>query len=135
MPTGGDILEVAVNHSVLGSYTWYPKAGEASSWDLGGYTSEDNAQGIDGGGRFIDKMSRKRPFVSITPSWEMNNGNDLKVAQDHMDSPILGTYTITHVNGSIWQLQGKPVGDLTGDGGAATFPLKISGTGKTKKIN
>src|SRR6478609_5348721 len=109
MPTGGDIIEATFNHPTIGSGVLYPKAGEDSSFDPGGFTSEDDAQGIDGGGRMIDKMKRKRWSVSLTPAWDMNVDNELQKVQALMNSAVLADWTVTHINGTVWKGKGKPV--------------------------
>lgn len=134
MPVGGDILELQYSHPTLGSGTIYPKSNEDSTFDLGGFRSVDDANMIDGGGNMIDQMNRVRWSASLTVAMEMNTDNTLDNMVQLTESPTLATWTITHINGTVWKGTGKPVGDLSGNANNATFPLKISGSGKMQKI-
>ena len=55
---GGDILEITFNHPTLGSGIIFPKAAEDSTFDLGGFRSNDDAAGVDGSGEMIDQSDR-----------------------------------------------------------------------------
>lgn len=134
MAVGGDILEVTYNHETLGSGTFFPKAEEDSTYDLGGFTSNDDAGGIDGGGNMIDKMTRKRPFFEVVLSWDMNTKQELEKLAALQASPIPADWDITHVNGSVYRMKGKPVGDVQGNPTEATTNLKVAGGGQMKKI-
>lgn len=124
---GGDIIEITFNHPTLGSGVIYPKANEDNSYDLGGFRSEDDVNSIAGNGAMIDKMTRKRWFLNTVIAWDMNLDLTLEKIQSLAGSPVECDWTITHINGTIYGAKGKPVGDLTGNGNTATFPLKISG--------
>ncbi len=69
---GGDI-KVTYNHPVLGSGSFYRKAGEDSTYDLGGLRINDEANGIDGAGNAIVQMNRARWSFEITISHDMND--------------------------------------------------------------
>jgi hypothetical protein len=132
---GGDITEVTYNHPNLGSGTILPKADESSTYDLGGLRSDDTDSGVDGGGNVIDIMSRKRWSLEFTAAWDMNVRSELEKVVAMAADPIPAKWTFTHINGTVYQGTGKPVGDLQGAGKESTFPLKISGGGTAKKIN
>jgi hypothetical protein len=134
MPVGGDILEITYNHPTLGSGVIYPKSAEDSTFDLGGFRSADDANMIDGGGRMIDQMNRVRWSLESTVAWDMNSSLELEKVVALAKSPVLADWTISHINGSVYSGKGKPVGDLQGNGNAATFTLKIAGSGEIKKI-
>lgn len=134
MAVGGDITEITWNHPTLGSGVMYPKAGEDSTFDLGGFRANDDANSIDGGGNMIDQLNRVRWSVESTIAWDMNTDLTLEKIVALSGSPEQADWTISHVNGSVYGGKGKPVGDLQGAGNAATFALKISGGGKLKKI-
>jgi hypothetical protein len=134
MPVGGDILEITYNHPTLGSGVIYPKSAEDSTFDLGGFRSADDANMIDGGGRMIDQMNRVRWSLETTIAWDMNSSLELEKVVALAKSPVLADWTISHINGSVYSGKGKPVGDLQGNGNAATFTLKIAGSGEIKKI-
>lgn len=134
MAVGGDILEITYNHPTLGNGTIFPKADEDSTFDLGGFRSADDDAGVDGSGSPITTMSRKRWSAEATVAWDMNNRNELEKLVALAEHPVETTFTISHINGSIYGGKGRPVGDLKGAGKGATFPLKISGGGKLNKI-
>lgn len=134
MVVAGDIKEVTSNHPTLGTHTFLAKAGEDSTFDLGGYTVNDDAQGVDGGSNMIKVMNKKRSFFEIVSTNDMNVSEDLEAAQALQDSPINADWTIEHINGAVWKLNGSPVGDLQANGNAGTFTLKVAGGQKMKKI-
>lgn len=126
MPTSGDILELSYNHPTLGSGTFFPKSAEDSTFDFGGFTSNDDENGIDGGGNMIDQMNRKRWSAEMKCSWDMDK-DDLARAQALQNSPVKATWTISHVNGHAYSGKGKPVGDIKGNGNDGTFGIKVAG--------
>lgn len=132
--TGGDILEISFNHPTLGSGTIFPKSGEDSTLDPGGFRSNDDANGIAGNGAMIDQMNRVRWSLEATVAWDMNVAADLDKLKGLASSPVEAEFTIQHINGTIYGGKGKPVGDLKGNMNSATFPLKISGGGELSKI-
>lgn len=131
---GGDIIEVTFNHPTLGSGTLFPKAAEDSTYDLGGIRSSDDANMVDGGGNMIDQMNRSRWSFEVPIAWDMNTNGELEKCVAMAADPVPAEWTFTHINGTVYAGTGKPVGDLQGNGNAATFPLKVSGGGKLKKI-
>lgn len=134
MAVGGDITEITYNHPTLGTGVIYPKASEDSTYDLGGFVSNDEANAIDGSGTMIDKMNRKRWFFQVAVSWDMNSRKELEKLVALASDPTAADWTFTHINGTVYGGNGKPVGDLSGNGNAATFPLKVSGGGILKSI-
>ena len=133
MATGGDILEITWNHPTLGSGVFYPKAGEDSTYDLGGFRSADEENGIDGAGNMIDKMNRKRWSFEGKISNDMNVAKELEAAVALASDPVPATYTFSHVNGAVHGAVGKPVGEIKADGNNAVFTLKLSGGGVLKQ--
>jgi len=134
MATGGDIIEITYNHATLGNGTIYGKAKEDSTFDLGGFRSEDDAAGVDGGGNMIDKITQSRWKFSVSVSWDMNSANELEKISELAKSAVQADWTIASINGTNWGGKGKPVGDYEGNGGASTFTLTLSGGGTLKKI-
>lgn len=134
MAVGGDITEITFNHPTLGSGTIFPKSAEDSTFDLGGFRSNDDGNMIDGGGNMIDQMNRVRWSFETTVAWDANVDETLEKLVGLASSPDQADWTFTSVNGTIYGGKGKPVGDLQGNGNAATFALKISGGGTLKKI-
>lgn len=133
MAVGGDILEITFNHPDVGSGTIFPKAAEDNTFNLGGFRIDDDANGITGNGEMIAKMSRERWSFGATVAWDMNIREDLQKIAELAASPKPATYTIQHVNGTIYKGDGWPVGSYEGNGNSATFPLKLAGGGLMKK--
>ncbi len=134
MAIGGDIIEVTFNHPVLGTGTLFPKAGEDSTYNLGGFRSNDDNQGVTGSGEMIDQMNNNRWSFGVKCAWDMNTRDDLDKVSLLAAHPLPADWTITHINGVVHGGKGKPVGDYEGDGNGATFDLKVSGGGRMKKI-
>lgn len=133
MPTGGDIIEVTWNHPTLGSGVFFPKAAEDSTYDPGGLRSTDDANMIDGGGRMIDQLNRARWSFEVPVAWDMQDQDTLKTLADLAASPVTGDWTFTNVNGVVYSGNGKPVGDIQGNGNTSQVPLKIAGGGLLRK--
>lgn len=131
---GGDILEITFNHPTLGTGILFPKAAEDSTFDLGGKRSNDDANMIDGSGAMIDQINLVRWSFEQTIAWDMNTREDVGRLSELAGDPVLADWTITHINGTVWGGKGKPVGDVQGNGNAATFTLKLGGSGRLKKI-
>ena len=132
---GGDIVEITYNHPVLGTGTFFPKAGEDNTYDIGGLRSGDDTNMITGAGEMIDTMSRVRPFFEAVVANDMNTRADLDKVRQLAESPIPSQWTISVVNGTVWGLSGKPVGDIQGNINQATFTLKVAGSDRMKKIS
>lgn len=134
MAVGGDITEITFNHPTVGSGTIFPKSAEDSTFDLGGFRSNDDGNMVDGGGNMIDQMNRVRWSFESTVAWDMNVDETLEKLVSLASSPDQADWTFTSINGTIYGGKGKPVGDLQGNGNSATFALKLSGGGTLKKI-
>lgn len=132
---GGDLIEITYNHPTRGSGVLYPKSGEDSTFDVGGFRNNDDANSIDGGGRAIYQKNRVRWMVEATVSWDSVISDEANKVKMLAGDAIDATWTITHNNGSVWQGKGQPVGDIQPNGNAATFTLKISGGGELEKIS
>jgi hypothetical protein len=131
---GGDCIEITFNHPTVGSGTFFPKSGEDTTLDLGGYVSNDDEQMITGNGQMIDQMNAKRWSFESTLAFDANDKNELEKIQLLHNSPVAADWTFAFINGTTWGGSGKPVGDNKGNGNAATIALKVSGGGKLKKI-
>lgn len=134
MAVGGDIVEITFNHPTVGSGVLFPKAGEDSTFDTGGFRSNDDANMVAGNGEMIDQMNRVRWSLEAVIAWDMNTRGDLEKMVELAGSPVEAEWTVTNINGTVYGGTGKPVGDLQGNGNAATFTLKVSGGQKMKKI-
>lgn len=135
MAIGGDIIEVTYQHPDLGSGTFFPKSAEDSTFDPGGFRSNDDANMLTSGGEMIDQMNRVRWSFETVIAWDANVRDEMTTLKDLASSPKQATYTITSVNGTVWSGKGKPVGDIQPNGNAATCKLKLSGGGEMKKIS
>jgi hypothetical protein len=129
----GDIVEVTFNHPTIGSGTVFVKSDEDSELDLGGYKSSDDEKGIDSGGNMIDTMTQSRASATMMVSGDLQIREDLEKLQALTADPVLATWTIEHISGAIYQMQGKPVGDVKQALKGATIQLKIAGV-KCKKL-
>ena len=134
MATGGDVIEATYNHPDLGTGTFFFKSNEDNNFDLGGYRSSDDTNMLDGGGNMIDIINQVRWKFEGTISWDMNITNELDLIVGLAGSPKTSDWTFSHSNGTTWGANGKPVGDYSGAGNSAGFPIIISGGGKLKKI-
>lgn len=134
MAAGGDITEITWNHPTLGSGVILPKGSEDSTYDPGGIRSNDDAASIDGGGNSIDQMNRVRWSFEVAIAWEFLTGDTLADMAALAASPVPADWTFTNINGVVYRGKGKPVGDLQGNGNAATMPLKVSGGGLFQKL-
>ena len=131
---GGDLDEATYNHPTYGSGKLYFKAGEDGTVDPGGITGADDAQMIDGSGRVIRQLTRKRWSVEGVLAWDMNSEDELKQVNDMAGDPQEADWTFSHISGTVWGGKGSPVGDVQGSTNGATFTLKVSGGGTLKKI-
>lgn len=134
MSATGDLIEVTYNHPILGSGIFFPKSAEDSTYDLGGFRSNDDANMIDGSGEMIDQMNRVRWSLECTLAWDMNNREDLDKLVQLSSSPVLAEWTWENVNGTVYKGTGKPVGDLQGNANTGQFSLKVAGGGVAKKV-
>lgn len=134
MAVGGDIIEITWNNDLLGTGVIYAKAAEDSEFDLGGLRSEDDSNMIDGAGKTIRKMNRIRWKFGCVVSWDMNGEDELQKVVDLASSIVETSFTIAHINGINYGCKGSPVGDQSGNGNAATFPLLLSGGGVMSQI-
>lgn len=131
---GGDITEITYNHPTLGTGTIFPKSGEDSTYDLGGLRGNDDANMVDGSGGSIRQLNRVRWSFEVTVAWDMNSRAELEKLTALAGDPVEAEWTITNINGTVYGGTGAPVGDMQGNGNAATFTLKVSGGGALKKI-
>jgi len=132
--TGGDIIEATFNNADAGSGVIFPKSNEDSTFDLGGFRSNDDANMVAGNGEMIDQMNQVRWSVELTIAWDMNTNLTLEKINELARSTKQTDWTFTHINGSVYGGKGKPVGDIQGNGNASTFTLKVSGGGRLKKL-
>lgn len=134
MPVGGDIIEITSNHPTLGATTYFPKSSEDSTYNTGGFRSEDDMTKIAGNGKSIRTINRNRWSFEVPASWDMNDANEMDKLTALAEDPVEADWTFTNKNGTVWGGKGSPVGELPGNGNTALITLKVSGSGKLEKI-
>tara|TARA_R110001606_G_scaffold380908_2_gene541723 strand:+ start:3293 stop:3697 length:405 start_codon:yes stop_codon:yes gene_type:complete len=122
---GGDIIEITVNHPTLGSKTFFPKANEGNTYDIGGIRSEDDADSVDGSGQLIIKKNRKGGFFEVVVSNDMNINKEAEFAGELAAAAAQGDWTFSVINGAIYGGTGVVVGDIQPNVNDATFTLKV----------
>lgn len=132
---GGDIVEITCNHPTLGEFRFQAKSNESFTLDPGGLRSNDDANLITGAGDMIDQVNRVRWSLEGPVAVDVASGNELESLPELAAAPDLGTWTITHVSGTIWTGRGKVVGDLNTDTNNAQMTLKVAGSGSLQKIS
>lgn len=130
---GGDIREAHWDHPTLGSGTIYGLSNQTNTFSLGGLRSDDNKEGVDGGGNMVVRLTRNRWEVEFVPSWDMSTTSLEQLSALH-GAPADASWTFTHENGTVYTGTGRPVGDLVGDGGTPSISLKIAGGGTLEKV-
>lgn len=134
MPNGGDLLEIKYSNDDVGEGSWFPKSNEDSTFDLGGDRFQDDANMVDGGGRPIRIKNRVRWSLEATVSWDANVTDELTQARLLCSSNAPTVWTISHINGTVWKGTGDFVGDIQGNGNAATMSIKLAGGSVMEKI-
>lgn len=127
----GDIRNVTVDHSELGSKVFEAKATEDYTFMPGGYKSNDDDGNIGVAGTRIDQMNRYPWSVELTL---INHDGDIDYLQSLAENPLEGTWTFEHISGDIRVGKGKPVGDVSVNKQAGTIALKCAGSGRLEKL-
>jgi len=130
---GGDILEIVCQHT-LGEFRFATKSNEDFNIDEGGIRVNDDANQITGNGQAIWQKNRVRWMVEGPIAVDFNAGTEQNTLNNLAEHPDEGTWTITHISGTIWKGKGKPVGDLQPSTNTAQMTLKISGGGKLERL-
>lgn len=130
----GDCREITYNHPTKGSGTFFPKAGESANLDLGGLRTNDEAQGVDMGGRTIRKLTMNRWSFESVISNDMNITMEAEKLNELAGDPEEATWTFTFTNGSVYSAVGGPVGDVKADTAEGTIALKLAGGLKAEKV-
>lgn len=132
---GGDILQISFTHPTIGGGTLFPKANEDSTFDLGGFRTDDDMNNVDGSGTMIKKINRNLWSVECTVAGDMNTRQDLEKLTALSGNPVDAVWKIAHVNGAVYKGSGAVVGDIQQNGNNATIKLKIAGGDTLKKIS
>ena len=130
----GDLLEITVNHPILGDFSFDAKAAEDTTIDRGGFRVNDDASMVGGSGANIKQMNRVRWSLEAT----ILNDTQIKLDAENINalsnSPLDATWTFAWISGTILKGEGTPVGDVQANGNAGTMTLKVAGGGKLEKI-
>lgn len=129
----GDIVDITFQHPTLGAGVLQAKANEDNAIDLGGYRVADDQNAITAQGTMLEQVNRVRASIECMVANDMNSREDLKKCVDIAGSTVPADWTFTFVNGSVYRITGKPVGDLSASTNAGTFTLKVAG-GEMRKI-
>lgn len=133
--TGGDCIEVTVNHPTLGSYRFDPKGSEDTEVDFGGYLVADSDDSVTGNGVNIKQMNRKRWSVSVPPVGWAKDPDTLESLQKIQDDTNESQWTFTFIDGSVYKGTGSISGDLKGNKNNGTVNgFKVAGGGKLEPI-
>tara|TARA_R110000787_G_scaffold231673_1_gene339028 strand:+ start:903 stop:1310 length:408 start_codon:yes stop_codon:yes gene_type:complete len=135
MAVGGDLIEATSSHPTLGNDVFFFKGSEDGTFNIGGFSSNDDNAMVDGSGEMIDIINRKLWSVEGTISWDMNKGGSLAKLQALSSHVVQSNWTFSHANYTIYSGKGKPVGDLAGNTGQATLGIKIQGGGKLSEVS
>lgn len=131
---GGDWLEIKVNHPTLGEHTFYPKSNEGSTFDPGGVRTNDDANQISSDRQGIWQKNIARGFIELTIANDATGREDWLFIKKLTASPAEGSYTCSHIGGSIWGFNGMPVGDIAPDFNTATMTIKIGISGDPNRL-
>ena len=130
----GDVIEVVVNHPVLGSYRFSPKANEAFTLDKGGIRTDDDESSVTGGGQGIYKKNMKRWSIEGPAAVDFLSDNEMGGLNALSASPVEGIITITHISGQIYKATGMPVGEQKTDTNTGTVSMKFAGGGNLEPL-
>lgn len=135
--TGSGVLEVTYNNPQVGQGTLYPKDGEDYKIDLGGKRSDDDTGNATTSGKRINKISVVCSKFELPPiAWDKTSKNELGIVQKLAGATVGTTFTVTCLDGNVFQMQnGYPVGDLEGEGMAATIAVTLQGDPDASKIS
>jgi len=130
---GGDITELVCQHT-LGEFRFATKSNEDFNIDEGGIRVNDDANQVTGNGQAIYQKNRVRWMLEGPIAIDFNAGTEQNALNRLAEHPDEGTWTITHISGTIWKGKGKPVGDLQPSTNTAQMTLKVSGGGKLERL-
>lgn len=128
----GDLIEAKVDHPTLGQHTFYPKSSESSTIDRGGLRTNDDENQVTANGN-IWQLNLVRGHFEMVVSNDENIQNDADFVTKLAGSKEDGEWTISHTNGAIYGLTGRPVGSIQPDLNVGTFTMKVAG--KVTKIS
>lgn len=113
MAVHGDIKELTVNHPIIGSVSFTPKANEDNQYEPGGLRNGDDVNQIAGNGGLIWQKNRRRGELTIVVENDVLTRQDAEKLHQLSESPIEGVWTFSTMSGAIFRGTGMPVGDIT----------------------
>ncbi len=133
MAVHGDVLEIAVSHPDLGNRRFDPKANEGNTFNPGGFVNSDDDGGITSSGELIITKNRVRGFFSVMIEDDQNVREDALFIKELAGSSESAVWTISLVNGTVWQGSGVPVGPTETELNTGMMTLKVV-SGNWRKI-
>ena len=122
MAVHGDITELTVSHSDLGNIRFFPIANQGNTLDDGGLRNEVD---IAGGGELVIKKNRIPGELVCMVENDMNIREDATNASNISESPKLATWTVTMINGAVWQGLGTITGEIKPDVNTGQMTLNV----------
>lgn len=131
----GDITEIVCQHSTAGTTTFYPKANESFTIDRGGIRTNDDESQLTSMGDLMRQKNRKRAFFEGPIAVDMTTDLEINKLLEMQESSLLGTWSISNLDGVTYRGVGCHVGDLQLDTNAGTVTLKVAFSRKLEKIS
>ena len=132
---GCDVVQWTAKHSELGTFTFYPKAGENAQIDVGGYSTESDDKGVTGAGESVYKIGNRRWVVELPPiAWKRKGSSTLADLDSLNQSFEEIDCTFTLADGTIYVGRGRIVDAIKGATYDATIPVKLEGGGKLRQL-
>lgn len=125
MAAHGDILEITFNHPTVGSGVFVPKANEGNTFDPGGFRTNDDTSMVTVTGDLIRQINRVAGNIEVLVENDPAVRKDIQKAQQLAADPVMAVFTVTLYTGQVFKGLSVPVGDLTYDINAGTFPLRL----------
>lgn len=130
----GQFTEVMCQHPTAGDFKFDIKSGEDSEMDLGGDRIVDEANNKVSSGKMIVQFENATGYVQFTCGYTNECGVYIQ-ALISASGDELGTFTITHIDGSSYIGKGTIVGDVKPNRNAGTIQLKAAFEGEVQVIS
>ena len=133
MFSGGILQELTCNHPNLGRFSFDPSGSEDCTVDEGGIVSNDDDTMSSASGAFVDSMTMQRDTLSCTIMSSPGDGK-YEALRSLSQSTVLGSWTATNINGTVYKITGKPVGRFTNSQLNSTVEVKLAGNAGSLQI-
>jgi hypothetical protein len=127
MPSGGDIIKAVCVHPDLGTFTFFGKAGEDSTYSTDGYQNDADRGMVDGGGRQILKKTLQLAQFKMTCSWDMATTFEIENMSELSNSTVVSSWTFYNINNVVYKMKGTIVDSIDGNGNTSTIPITVNG--------